>query len=98
MVRELETALERGADAARAWLISERGRRYRAYGAGALVLAAPAILKHPIFRTPIGRIVQLAGGAALVKRVAELSQDWEPTTPRPEARSAVAARSPRPGS
>ena len=98
MARELEASLERGADQARAWLVSEQGRRYRAYAAGVLVLVAPAIMKHPIFRTPLGRIVQVAGGAALLKRVADLIQDWEPATPRPGVRGSVAARSPGSGS
>lgn len=87
MVRELETAVDRGADEARAWLVSDQGRRYRAFIAGGLAVAAPVILKHPIFRTPLGRVVQLAGGAALVTRVAELIRDWEPATAHDVPRS-----------
>lgn len=83
MARELEAAFERGADEARAWLVSERGRRYRAYVAAALALTAPVIMRHPIFRTPIGRIVQLAGGAALLAKVADAIRDWEPVVAPP---------------
>ena len=83
---ELEDAVERGVDEARAWLISDRGRRYRTIVAGALVLAGPVILRHPIFRTPLGKIVGMAGGAALVAKVADLIRDWEPAT-APRARS-----------
>lgn len=78
LARELEDALARGAGEARAWLASEQGRRYRAIAARALVLAAPAILRHPFFRTPVGRLVQVAGGAALLAKVADLIRDWEP--------------------
>jgi hypothetical protein len=70
LVQEIEDALARGADDARAWLASEQGRRYRAIAARALVLAAPAILRHPFFRTPVGRLVEVAGGVALLAKVA----------------------------
>jgi hypothetical protein len=82
LARELEDALVRGVDDARAWLASERGRRYRAYAARALVLTAPLILRHPVFRTPLGRLVQVAGGAALIAKVADLIRDWEPAPAR----------------
>lgn len=82
LLREAEDALARGVDEAQAWLASEQGRRYRAIAARALVLAAPAILRHPFFRTPAGRLVQLAGGAALVAKVADLIRDWEPSPSR----------------
>ena len=36
------------------------------------------MLRHPFFRTPLGRVVQVAGGAALLVRVAEAIRDWEP--------------------
>lgn len=78
MARELQAAVDRGADEARAWLVSDRGRRYRAYVAAALALTAPVIMRHPIFRTPVGRVVQLAGGAALLAKAADAIRDWEP--------------------
>jgi hypothetical protein len=79
LAQELEEALARGADEARAWLASEQGRRYRAIAARALVLAAPAILRHPFFRTPVGRLVEVAGGVALLAKVADLIRDWDPS-------------------
>lgn len=81
MARELEEAVVAGVDATKAWLDSPQGRRYRALAAKALVLAAPAILKHPFFKTPVGRLVELAGGAALVAKVADTIRDWEPAPP-----------------
>lgn len=79
LAQELENALARGADEARAWLASEQGRRYRAIAARALVLAAPAILRHPFFRTPVGRLVEVAGGVALLAKVADLIREWDPS-------------------
>ena len=78
LVRELEEAIDRGVDEARAWLASAEGRRYRLLAARALILAAPVILRHPFFKTPVGRLVEVAGGAALLVKVAELIRDWEP--------------------
>ena len=85
--REFQDALDRGADEARAWLASPQGRRFRIIVAQALIVSAPVILRHPIFKTPAGRLVEIAGGAAVVAKVAELLRDWEPetTTPGPTA-------------
>jgi hypothetical protein len=87
LARELENAIDQGVDEARAWLASEQGRRYRAIAARLLILAAPLVVRHPIFKTPLGRVVQIAGGATLIVKVAELLRDWEPAVP-----SAIAAR------
>ena len=81
LASELEEAVVAGVDQAKVWLDSPRGRRYRSLAAKGLVLAAPIILKHPFFRTPIGRLVGVAGGAALVAKVADLVRDWEPSGP-----------------
>jgi hypothetical protein len=78
LARQAEEAFDQGVDEARAWLVSEQGRRYRSLVARALVLAAPAILRHPFFKTPFGKVVELAGGAALLIKVADLIRDWEP--------------------
>jgi hypothetical protein len=82
LVRELEDAVVAGVDATKAWLDSPQGRRYREYAARALVVTAPIVLKHPFFKTPIGRLVELAGGAALLLKVADVIRDWEPATGR----------------
>lgn len=78
LARQAEEAFEQGVDEARAWLVSEQGRRYRRLVARALVLTAPAILRHPFFKTPLGKVVELAGGAALLIKVADLIREWEP--------------------
>jgi hypothetical protein len=43
------------------------------------------ILRHPFFRTPLGRVVELAGAAALVAKVADVIRDWEPGPVEPAA-------------
>jgi hypothetical protein len=78
LVRDAEELAVAGVDHAKAWLDSPRGRRYRSLAAKGLVLAAPVILKHPFFKTPVGRVVELAGGATLVVKLADAIRDWEP--------------------
>lgn len=75
---ELEVALDRGIDEARVWLATPAGRQVRAIAARMLIVSAPLVLRHPFFKTPIGRLVELAGGAALLVKVAELVRDWDP--------------------
>jgi hypothetical protein len=75
---ELEAALERGVDEARAWLASPAGRRFRAITARGLLLATPLVLRHPFFKTPLGRAISVTGAAALVTKAAERFRDWEP--------------------
>ncbi|HSJ51367.1 MAG TPA: hypothetical protein VLA90_08795 [Actinomycetota bacterium] len=79
LAHELEGALERSADDAIEWLASPSGQRLRALAARGLVLAAPAILQHPVFRTtPLGRLVRLVGTTAAIAKLADLIRDWEP--------------------
>jgi hypothetical protein len=48
-----------------------------------LILAAPAVARHPTTRsTAVGRLFLLAGGAALVIKAAESIRDWEPGAAR----------------
>ncbi len=82
MARELEDSLARSADDARDWLDSPTGQRARAIAARSLLLATPLILRHPFFKTPAGRVVEVAGAAALIARIAEYVRDWE-ATPAP---------------
>jgi hypothetical protein len=83
--RDAELALDRGIDEAEAWLATPTGRRVRALAAQLLIVSVPVMLRHPFFRTPLGRIVQVAGGAALLVRVAEAIRDWEPEPIGPPA-------------
>jgi hypothetical protein len=79
---QAERALDRGVDEARVWLATPTGRRVRALAARVLIAGAPLVLRHPFFKTPIGRLVELTGGAALLIKVAETVRDWEPVPAR----------------
>jgi len=86
VVSDLEETIDEGVEATRAFLVSPTGRRLRGYAATGLVVAAPLILRHPFFRTPLGRAVQLAGIAALVPKIAERIRGWDPAVVDPAAR------------
>jgi hypothetical protein len=60
------------------FLDSPAGRRMRKVVATALIISVPLIMRMPgLRRTPIGRVVELVGGTALVVRLAEAIRDWE---------------------
>ena len=60
------------------FLESPTGRRLRKRLAAGLILSVPLVARIPgIRRTAIGRLVELAGGTALVVKLAELIRDWE---------------------
>ena len=66
-------------DAAKALLATERGRAARAVVTGAVIVAAPIVMRLPFVRRhPVGRVLAIVGGAALVIRAAEAMRDWEP--------------------
>jgi hypothetical protein len=81
LLDSLGDAVERGADQTRAFLASPAGRRVRAVTASGILLATPMILRHPFFRTPLGRVIEIGGAAALVAKGAALIRDWEPAPP-----------------
>ena len=64
----------------RGYLASPEGRRMRRMVAGALIVTAPLVSRLPVFRaTKLGRLVGLAGGAALIAQAARWLRDWEPS-------------------
>ncbi|MCI0632477.1 MAG: hypothetical protein L0206_00945 [Actinobacteria bacterium] len=83
VVSDVEETIDDGVDATRAFLASPAGRRFRGYVATGLIVAAPLILRHPFFRTPLGRTVQLAGVVAAIPKIAELIRDWNPAASGP---------------
>jgi hypothetical protein len=66
------------------FLDSPGGRRLRrAVGTG-LILSIPLVMRIPwLRRSPLGRIVEITGGAALLIKLAELIRDWERGQPAP---------------
>ncbi|MDQ3991583.1 MAG: hypothetical protein M3245_04645 [Actinomycetota bacterium] len=68
---------------ARRYLASPEGRPMRARVAIVMAASAPLIASLPPLRASrLGRLIGVAGGAALVVRVADLIRDWEPGTVR----------------
>jgi hypothetical protein len=66
-------------DRAKRFAASEHGRALRRYAATGLIAAAPVVVSMPVLRrTRLGRLVEVAGGAALIVAVAEKIRDWEP--------------------
>lgn len=61
-----------------AFLDSPAGRRLRKHLATGLIVSVPLVMRLPwLKRTPIGKLIELGGGAALLMKLAELIRDWE---------------------
>jgi hypothetical protein len=74
------------------FLDSPAGRRLRRVLAGAAIVGAPLLFRLPLLkRYPLLRLLEVAGGAALVVKFAEALRDWEPTANRPVVLDAPAA-------
>ncbi len=86
---ELESAIDGGVDEVQAWLATPQGRLLRSLAARLLIVSVPLIVRHPFFKTPIGRVVELAGGAAILVKLAEFLRDWEPQPAPAPARPAL---------
>ena len=82
---ELEYVMAEGVDRAEEWLASPAGQKFRKRAARVILVATPLLFRHRFFRsTWPGRIIELAGGAALLVKLAEAIRDWEPNA-GPEA-------------
>lgn len=75
----VQRGVDRGADAARAYLASPEGRRLRRRVAQVVIVAAPLVTRSRVFRaTWPGRVIGAIGGAALMVKLAEALRDWDP--------------------
>jgi hypothetical protein len=78
------------------FLDSPAGRRLRKHLATGLIVSVPLLMRLPwLKRTPVGKLIELGGGAAIVMKVAELIRDWErehPETPQPQVIDVPPAR------
>lgn len=79
LIEELGRRLERGIEDMRAYLASPEGRELRRRIAQVAIIAAPLLFRMRFFRaSPVGRVLGLVGGAALVVKAAEVLRDWDP--------------------
>jgi hypothetical protein len=79
--RSVGRAVDVSIDQTKTFLVSPTGKTVRAVVATGLVLATPVVLRHPFFRTPVGRLIEVAGAAALIAKAADVIRDWEPPPP-----------------
>jgi hypothetical protein len=60
------------------FLDSPTGQRLRNALAMGMIVSVPVIMRIPgLKRSPLGRLVEFAGGAAIVMKIAEIIRDWE---------------------
>jgi len=73
-----------------AFLDSPPGRRLRRYLATALIVSVPLVMRIPgLRRSPIGRLIEVGGGAVVVVKIAELIRDWERRDAAQEATTVI---------
>lgn len=81
-LQEIADRVETSIDEVLEFLDSPAGRRLRRTLATGLIISAPLVSRIPGLRsTPIGRLLQVTGGTALVVKLAEAIRDWERSLP-----------------
>jgi hypothetical protein len=81
-LQEIADRFETSLDELLAFLESPSGRRLRRMLATGLIVSVPLLMRIPGLRsTPIGRLIGMTGGAALVVKIAEAIRDWERSLP-----------------
>jgi hypothetical protein len=79
LIGELTKRVSEGMKQARDYLASPEGQELRKRVAQVAIIAAPLLFRMRFFRaSPIGRVLGLVGGAAIVVKLAEALRDWEP--------------------
>ena len=77
-LHELADRFDTSVDELLVFFDSPTGRRLRKGIATGLILSVPLVMRIPgLKRSPIGRMIEVAGGTAIVVKVAELIRDWE---------------------
>ncbi|MDH4112422.1 MAG: hypothetical protein OEV60_07015 [Actinomycetota bacterium] len=72
------------------FLDSPAGRRLRRVLAGAVIVSVPLIMRIPgLKQSPLGRIVAITGGSAILIGMAEAIRDWERSETRTGASPSV---------
>ena len=77
-LQEIADRVDVTVDELLAFLDSPAGRRLRRYLATALIISVPLVMRIPgLRRSPIGRLIEVGGGAVVIVKIAELIRDWE---------------------
>jgi hypothetical protein len=77
-LQEIADRIDTSVDELLAFLDSPTGRRLRKHLATGLIVSVPLVMRLPwLKRTPVGKLIELGGGAAILVKVAELIRDWE---------------------
>ena len=77
-IKHLAERADIAADEMLEFLDSPAGRRLRGVLAGAVIVSVPLIMRVPgLKRSPLGRIVAVTGGSAILIGIAEAIRDWE---------------------
>lgn len=79
LIDEALRYLDDGVTQFRRYLATPEGRALRHRVAQVAIIGAPLLFRLKFIRThPVGRLLGLVGGAALVVKLAESLRDWEP--------------------
>ena len=79
LVDEVLASLDRGVTEFRRYMASPEGRALRRRIAQLAIIGAPLLFRLKFIRNhPVGRLLGVVGGAALVVKLAETLRDWEP--------------------
>ena len=77
-IKQLAEQAGIAADEMLGFLDSPAGRRLRRVLAGAVIVSVPLVMRIPgLKRSPLGRLVTLTGGSAILIGIAEAIRDWE---------------------
>jgi hypothetical protein len=77
-LQEIATRLDGNVEELLDFLDSPTGRRLRKRLATGMIVSVPLVMRLPgLRRSAVGRLVEVAGGAALVVKLAEMLRDWE---------------------
>ena len=77
-IRELAERADLAVEELLDFLDSPAGRRLRRVVAGAVIVSVPLIMRVPgLKRSPLGRLVAVTGGSAILIGIAEAIRDWE---------------------
>jgi len=96
-IKDIAERADIAADELLEFLDSPAGRRLRNVLAGAVIVSVPLIMRIPgLKRSPLGRLVVMTGGGAILVGLAEAIRDWERSEASPRRSRTVVDVPPAP--